>query len=367
MSETTSIQNHLNRKPFIGLSSAEIAAYVELKGFRTFHAKQLFAWVYQRQIETFSLMSDIPKELRQQLSSDFTLRYYTSFDSSVSADGKTKKHIFITEDGMGIEVVVLRDKSGRMSFCISSQIGCAVGCVYCATGARGLARNLRSGGIVNQVLSLERLYGKPDSILFMGMGEPLLNYDEVLKSIGLLMESGFSSRRITVSTCGIVKKIYDLADSGLRPRLAVSIGSVFEKKRKAIIPLSPENSLTRLKKAIQHYHEKTKRRVTLEYTLMSGINDSEEDATALARFARDANAHINIIRYNRNRPRKVQAPPLQAFALQTFQTPTAGRIMAFRQILSDSGVSVSERYRRGNDIAAACGQLVWYTLSENGT
>ena len=306
-------------------------------------------------------MSDIPLGLRQQLSADFTLRYFTTHDSIVSSDMKTQKHVFLTEDNTGIEVVVLRDESNRMSFCISSQIGCSVGCTYCATGARGFSRNLSAGEIVNQVLSLERLHGRPDSILFMGMGEPLLNYNEVVRGIELLIDTGFSPRRITVSTCGIVKKIYELAGSGLKPRLAVSIGSAFEKKRKIIIPLSSENSLPRLKKAIRHYHEKTRRRVTLEYTVIAGINDTKEDAAALARFALDVHAHVNIIRYNR-----IDSGALQSKLpfLHVYKTPTGGRTSAFTLILSEFGVCVSERYRRGNDIAAACGQLIWHSPSE---
>ncbi len=354
---------------FIGMSKAEITGYVLSRGFRAFHANQLFAWVYQRQIDDFSLMSDIPRKLRENLSTDFSLHYYTPCASSSSADGSTTKHVFMTDDRTGIEVVVLRAGNARTSFCISSQLGCAVGCSYCATGAAGYIRNLSAGEVVNQVLSLERLHGKPDSILYMGMGEPLLNYDAVLKSIGLLIDAGFSSRRITISTCGIVKRIYDLARSGLRPRLAVSIGSVFEKKRKTIVPLSSENSLSRLKQALQFYRETTKRRVTFEYTLMAGINDSEEDAVALARFARDVNAHVNIIRYNRTNHREarreIQEADLQLPRLQKprIQTPVSGQVAIFRQILSSSGVQVSERYRRGNDIAAACGQLVWHPLS----
>jgi len=356
------------------MSRAEISEYILLKGFRAFHANQLFTWVYQKQTDNFSSMSDIPLNLRENLSVDFSLGYYTPFKTSTSADESTTKQVFITEDKEGIEVVVLRDKDSRTSFCISSQIGCGVGCSYCTTGAMGCIRNLSAGEIVNQVLSLERLHGKPDSILYMGMGEPLLNYDEVLKSIGLLIDAGFSPRRITVSTCGIVKRIYDLARSGLRPRLAVSIGSVFEEKRKKVIPLSPENSLSRLKQAVQFYREMTKRRITFEYTLMAGINDHEEDAVTLARLARDVNAHVNIIRYNREVSREtlrdIQGPDILPPHLKApyllkshLQTPVSGKVAAFKQILSSSGVRVSERYRRGSDIAAACGQLVPHSIA----
>jgi 23S rRNA (adenine2503-C2)-methyltransferase len=370
MSETK-LQKTTQPIPLIGMTAAEITAYVEANGFRAFHAKQIFTWVYKRRIESFAGMTDIPQELRKRIAADFILTYYSPLNSFRSADGATEKHVFGIEDGMGIEVVVLRDKNSRISFCISSQIGCAFGCAYCTTGALGFVRNLSAGEIVNQVLSLERLRGRPDSILFMGMGEPLANYNSVLKSIGILIEAGFSQRRITVSTCGIVKKIYDLAASGLRPRLAVSIGSVFEEKRKKIIPLSVDNSLVDLKKAITNYHEKTGRRVTLEYTLMEGINDTRDDAAALARFAGDVHAHVNIIRYNRSPLFRSQSPPPKTQSVElhnhTFQSPRTDTVTVFRQLLSASGVRVSERYRRGNDIAAACGQLVWHSLSEDDT
>ena len=179
----------------------------------------------------------------------------------------------------------------------------------------------------------------------MGMGEPLLNYNNVTRAIELLQSAHIGAKKITVSTCGIVKKIYDLGLSGLRPRLAVSIGSAIEEKRKKIIPLSKDNDLQSLKKAIRFYRETTKRRVSIEYTLVRGINDAVSDARALAAFAKHTGAHVNIIRFN----------PVAGTDLSVPEKGTAGKV---KRILKESGIEVSERYRRGTDINAACGQLV---------
>jgi len=349
----------------IGLSETELETYVQKKGFRKFHGRQIFQWIYRKYADNFRLMTDVPEELRGHLNRHFPLSYYTPYTSQWSGDRDTVKYVFLTGEDTGIEVVVLTDKNSRTTFCLSSQIGCTVCCIYCATGKSRFIRNLEAGEIINQVLSLIKIHSMPDSILFMGMGEPLLNYDEVLKSVHLLNSMGFSTRKITVSTCGIVKGIYDLADSGVRPRLAVSLGSALEEKRKQVIPLAQNESLSRLREALGYYREKTGRRITLEYTLMDGINDTPADAASLSQFAKATGSHVNIIRYNPQGPLRKGSEPA---ALQWSNSLIAGRqdiippppqkILAFKRILSKSGIRVTERYRRGNDINAACGQLV---------
>lgn len=329
----------------IGLREKEIRALIEKLGYPPFHGTQVFNWIYHRFPGSFLEMTDLPKKLRYILNKNFTLNYFQYSDRIISRDGHTIKYKFPLSDSTGIESVTMKDRNGRISFCISSQCGCEVGCLYCTTGTMGLVRNLTSSEIVNQILCMTNQNGKPDSILFMGMGEPLLNYDNLLDAMALLKEIGYGVRRITISTCGIVKNIYRLANSGYNPRLAVSIGSAIEEKRKLLIP-GIKTPLEELKEAIKYYRKKTGRRVTIEYTIIKEINDSEEDARALANFASETKSHVNIIRFNRSENKR-------------FEAPTHKKIDRFKKILIHKGIEVSERYRRGNDISAACGQLIW--------
>lgn len=351
----------------IGKTEEELIRYVEDRGFRNFHGKQIFKWIYDKFVDDFSSMTDLPTRLRECLKSDFVLRYYIPIKSLASRKRDAIKYIFRTEDGIDIENVILSDRGGRTSFCISSQIGCPVGCIYCATGLIGFIRNLRGEEIINEVVSLEKIHGKPDSILFMGMGEPLLNYREVIKAVSFFEHIGFGPRKITISTIGIPGKIRELATGELRPRLAVSIGSPFEEKRRKIIPFARLHTLAQLKDALKYYHRKTKRRVTLEYTLIGGINDSLEEASALCEIARELDAHVNIIRYNQ--PPAMSRVGLNLISPGAITTPGAGippgavpspkKVAGFRSVLEDAGIKVTERFRRGLDIGAACGQLVF--------
>lgn len=339
-----SFQSRSNTKNIIGMSEEELKLYCREHGYREFHGSQIFRWIYFHLPDDFDKMSDLPESLRIQLKQDFVLHYYRSHRELISAKKDAKKYSFIVDGKNTLEAVALVDTSGRTSFCISSQIGCPVGCLFCATGKVGFFRNLTSEEIINEVLSLQKLHKRPDSILFMGMGEPLLNYNPVVKTIERLHDLGFGHRKITVSTCGIVEGIKKLAVSGLRPRLALSIGSALEEKRRKIVPIACKNSLLHLKKAIISYREKTGRRVSLEYTLIKGLNDTNEDAIALSDFTKSTKTHVNIIRYN----------PVEKIELSTPETQT---VQMFKNILLSKGVEVSERYRRGRDIEAACGQL----------
>jgi 23S rRNA (adenine2503-C2)-methyltransferase len=332
------------KKSIIGMTGAEIKHYCLEHGYRTFHGTQVFTWVYDRFAENFDEMTDLPLSLRNLLNEEFLLDYFKPIKTVYSGDGTAVKYSFPL-DKTCIETVVLTDRNGRTSFCISSQTGCPAGCIFCATGRIGLIRNLTKDEIINEIYSLIKLHKRPDSILFMGMGEPLLNYSNVKNTIKMLHDASIGFRKITVSTCGIVKKIHDLAMSGLRPRLAVSLGSAIDEKRKKLIPLSKYNDLKALKKAIIFYREKTKRRVSIEYTIIKDVNDTTKDAHALADFAKQTGAHVNVIRFN----------PVDGIDLSA---PRAGKVNQFKTLLKDRGIEVSERYRRGADIQAACGQLV---------
>jgi len=334
----------MGKNNIIGITEDQLKQFCKDRDFKDFHGTQIFQWIYHRYAESFSDMTDIPTALRRDLEALFSIEYLKHYSRTVSRHGDTIKYGFVLKDGRKIESVALVDKNGRTSFCLSSQIGCSVGCVYCATGRIGLIRNLSSEEIVSQTLTLCRLHGKPQSILFMGMGEPLLNYNSVTRAIALLQSAGFGPRKITISTCGILKKIRALAQSGLNVRLAVSIGSAIEEKRSRLIPRSKADSLPGLRKALIFYRQHTKRRVSLEYTLIAGVNDTQEDAEALARFAMQTKSHVNLIRYN----------PVKSRGLAI---PDNTSVRRFTGLLKGHGIEVSERYKRGQDISAACGQL----------
>lgn len=333
-----------HKKNIIGMSYQDLRNYCSERGYQPFRATQLFNWIYLKHCDDFSRMSNLPLALRQELKKDFRLEFFIPAKKLCSSNNDTVKYCFWAGDGHVIESVVLWDNKGRVSFCISSQLGCAVKCIYCATGKQGLIRNLNGGEIVNQVISLTRLHGSSDSILYMGMGEPLLNYQEFTRSILLLREMGTGWKKITVSTCGIIDNIYRLANSGMRPRLAVSMGSPIQEKRNRLIPGMKNQGLDRLKKAILFYREKTRRRVSLEYTYMKGVNDTLDEAAALAAYARATRSHINLISFN-------PVPGMDKAA------PEREKMEQFKKIIKQQGVEVSERYSRGSEIAAGCGQL----------
>ncbi len=349
------------KKNIVGLTIEDLREFCARNNFPEFHGNQVFKWVYEKGESNFDSMTDLPERLRHILKKHFTVTYLKvkkKKTSEKSMKGKnslpasdrkrserTVKYDFILKDRKEIESVFLQDASKRVTFCISSQVGCPVGCIYCATGKMGLRRNLTAEEIVNQVLTLAKLESRPKNIVFMGMGEPLLNFDNLVKSIKILNQMNIGHRRITVSTCGIVKGIYSLADSGLDTKLAVSLGSGIEKKRKLLIPYSKTHSIEELLRALKYYREKTKRRVTVEYTLIKNLNDTLDDARALVDFAKKIKAHVNIIRYN----------PIPDSKLIK---PDSKTVKDFKNFLIKNRITVTERFRRGNEIKAACGQLI---------
>jgi 23S rRNA (adenine2503-C2)-methyltransferase len=332
------------KKNIIGMNEEELKGYCRTLGFRDYHGKQIFNWIYKKFPSNFQEMTDISLELRKYLDESFSLEYLPYSEKYTSIKEDATKYCFRLADDVSFESVALRGVNNRTSFCISSQAGCPIGCIYCATGKMGFLRNLLHYEIIGQVLAMMRLHPKPNSILFMGMGEPLLNLENVSKSILLLNAIGINSRKIIISTCGPINAIYRLAKMGLSVRLAVSIGSAIEEKRKKIIPIANKNSLMSLHKALIFYRDSTKRRVSIEYTIIQDLNDTEEDADALALYAKTAHAHVNLIRFN----------PVRASGLKE---PDYRTIRRFKDRLRYSGVEVTERFRKGRDISAACGQL----------
>jgi len=341
----------------IGRTTEEIRALVgEATGLPAYRGSQVAEWLYRRPLPEqgggfaadFLAMTDLPKEARIALSEKFDgPPLLLTQKQEDPRDGTVKALARLTDGGHPIECVLLPDEK-RVSVCLSTQAGCPMACAFCATGTQGLTRNLSAGEIVAQFLLLQSLSPRRIShIVLMGMGEPLLNYDAVLKAIRILnAECGLAMRHITLSTVGIVPNIEKLADENLQITLAVSLHAPNDALRTRLVPVNKTYPLDRLMAACRRYAEHTGRRLTFEYVLLRGVNDEPEHARELARLIRGMPAAVNVIPYN---PTSVAEP---------FGRPEAARIAAFRKVLEDAGVVVTQRKERGRQIAAACGQLV---------
>ena len=291
-------------------------------------------------------MSDLSKELRADLSRRASVYSCKTDEVLHSADG-TKKIRVSLPDGLCVEAVCLADKEGRRTACLSCQVGCQMGCTFCLTGKLGFARNLSASEIVQQFLLLEKEAGAISNVVFMGMGEPLLNISEVQKAIWILTDKhgkALSPRRITLSTCGLVDGIRNLADSGCRVRLAVSLTVADQALREKLMPAAKANPLPQLKDALLYFCAKTGKRVTLEAVLLHGVNTNQESAQKLARFTAGLNCYVNLIPWNH-----VENFP--------FATPSKRECETFLQSLDKLGVKAYLRLKKGSDICGACGQL----------
>lgn len=338
-----------------GCLEDELIVICQEMGLKRFRASQLFQWVQQKAVRTWEEMKNIGKGDRQTLSSRLHLYPLERVREQRSADG-TRKYLFRLEDGELIECVLMdyaRNKSrDRHTVCVSTQVGCAVGCAFCATGLEGLRRNLSVAEIVSQVLDITYYLRQEDpdfqvtNIVFMGMGEPLLNYDQVLQAIQLLNhEQGLNigMRRMTISTCGVVPRILQLAKDNPQVGLAVSLHAARDEVRNDLIPMNHRYPLTQLMDACQEYTRITHRRITFEVAL-TAENAKPEEAEALARLLKGQLGHVNLI-------------PVNPVAGTGMKRPNPELVRRFAQVLEDAGISVSSREERGADIDAACGQL----------
>lgn len=337
------LQEPQGKIPLAGLLPEEL---VQLSGVQpAFRGKQLFKWIASG-VTSFSEMQNLPKSLRQQLEEDCCIRSSFVSKKLEDPDGTVKLQITL-HDGKCVETVLLTDKDGRKTACVSCQVGCGMACAFCQTGRLGFSRNLESSEIVEQFQFLEEAVGKLDNIVFMGMGEPLLNLPAIRKAVAVLTHSegrNLSGRRITLSTCGIISGIYDLADNGPALRLAVSLTTADEELRQQLMPITGGNPLPELKEAISYYIKKTGRRCTLEAALLSGQNTGRESARQLIEFTRNLNCHVNLIPWN----------PVEGLP---FHEPSAKECKDFIRQLENAGVNVTLRHRRGRKIGGACGQL----------
>ena len=326
-----------------GLLPEELFSYLNLD--KKFRAKQIFKWIADG-ARTFDAMTNLPLPERAKLAETATLFSTRVAQTLRDPDGTVKLQIELA-DGCAVETVLLTDAAGRKTACVSCQVGCPMNCAFCQTGHIGYARNLSAGEIVEQFYHLEDAVGKLDNIVFMGMGEPMLNLDAIRKAVALLCNPegrALSRRRITLSTSGIVAGIRDLADNGPDIRLAVSLTTASVALRTELMPVTKANPLPALKEAIGYFAEKTGKRVTLEAALMGGVNTKESDAKEMADFARGLNVHINLIPWN----------PVETLP---FRTPTQTETRAFLGMLERYGLNVTLRTRRGEKIGGACGQL----------
>lgn len=326
-----------------GLMPEEICGKLGLK--QSFRGKQIFQWI-GKGAESFDEMSNLSVQLREELKRKAVLRSTSVSKVLKDPDGTIKLQISLS-DGLAVETVLLTDRENRKTACVSCQVGCAMKCAFCQTGALGLARNLSAGEIVEQFLHLEKHAGTLDNIVFMGMGEPMMNLPNVRKAIEILTNKdgrGLSGRRITLSTSGVIKGIYDLADNGPAIRLAVSLTTADVDLREKIMPISRANPLPELRKAIEYFTQKTGKRVTLEAALLHDTNTSIESATNMINFARNLDVHLNLIPWN----------PVEGLP---FSEPSGKECKNFVYHLEKAGLNVTLRTRRGREIGGACGQL----------
>jgi 23S rRNA (adenine2503-C2)-methyltransferase len=337
------------RPSFYGLTRPELARLLAEQSEPPYRADQLFAWVYRRHIRDPRHMTDLPGELRERLEHNFDLERARGESVFSTADGSTHKFVLTLADGARVESVSMRTDR-RLTFCLSSQVGCALKCAFCATGLMGLKRNLRAEEIVAQVLAMGEHHRWEDdrfNLVFMGMGEPLANYDAVLRAIRILHDErglNLGARRITVSTSGLVPQIERLATEDLALGLAVSLHATTDARRDELVPVNKRWPIRTLLDAAAAYGRAVGRRVTLEYTLLAGVNDTQEDAERLAAFARDLPSKINLIPYN-------PVPGLD------WQRPSRESVQRFADWLYPRAPAVTIRHTLGGEIWAACGQL----------
>ena len=332
-----------------GCDRTEMEAAVAALGVPRFRGRQIFHWVHQRGVTNFTEMTNLPRDLRARLAESFTIATPVLDARQTSIDG-TSKFLLRLEDGRHIESVFIPDTPAQ-TFCVSTQVGCAMACAFCLTGQMGLTRNLSAGEIAGQVRVLAHatgLAGTAFNIVLMGMGEPLHNYDATMKALRVLAdEEGLAvhPRRVTLSTVGVLPALERLASEPLMPNLAISLHGTTEAQRDALVPINRKYGLDELMAACRKFPVRRHSRITFEYVMLDGVNDTPDDARRLVRLLGGMKAKVNLL-------------PLNEAAGIPFRRPSDERVNAFAKILADRDVVVSVRKSRGRDIRAACGQLI---------
>lgn len=330
------------------LNPKELEAFIASFGKERYRTIQVLKWLYKKGVHSIDEMTDLSKRFRQKLSQVSTLSTLTPIHLEQAVDG-TKKFLFQLADGNRIESVLIPDK-GRLTLCISTQMGCALGCRFCLTGENGLKRNLAVSEILNQILAVRETL--PDqaaitNVVLMGMGEPLENYKNTLTAINLMIHPEafkFSSRRVTLSTAGLLPELERLAQEKIAFRLAISLNASNEETRSQLMPINRHSPLKKILEVCRHFPLRPRTRITFEYVLVDGINDSPQDAKRLLKVLKGIPAKINLIPLN-------EAPEIP------FKRPSEERVRQFQQVLMDGGLTAIVRISKGVGISAACGQL----------
>lgn len=330
------------------LTIDQLVLWLESKDLEPYRAVQILKWIYLRQADTFDIMTDVGKEIRELLSRHFSIALLEKARIETSQDG-SKKYLFKLNDGKYVESVLIPEKD-HYTLCISSQVGCAQGCRFCLTARGGFVRNLTRGEIINQVRDVSKCLDdskRLTNIVLMGMGEPLANYSNVVSAVNTITDSdtglGFSSRRLTISTAGLTPKLSDLGRD-TTVNLAISLNATDNKSRNMLMPINRKYPLEKLLDACAEYPLKPRRKITFEYILIKGVNDSIKDAKRLVKLLRPIRAKINLI-------------PFNAYEGSEFNRPEESVIRNFKEVLNQNNYTAIIRHSKGQDISAACGQL----------
>ena len=316
-------------------------------GEKSFRSKQIYSWLHEKLVDSFEEMTNLSKALREKLEQSYEIRKVSMLERQVSALDGTNKFLFELYDGNVVESVLMRYKHGN-SVCISSQVGCRMGCRFCASTLDGLERNLTPSEMLGQIYEIQKISGeRVSNIVIMGTGEPLDNYENFVTFIHMISDEhglNISQRNITVSTCGIIPNMKKLAEENFQITLALSLHGSNQEKRKKLMPVANKYELTDVLEACDYYFKKTGRRITIEYSLVHGVNDTEEDAEELIRILKPRNCHLNLI-------------PVNPIKERDFEKPTRQHAEKFKNKLEKNGINVTIRREMGSDIDGACGQL----------
>lgn len=335
------------KRDLLSLNVEEIENYILNIGEKKFRAVQIFNWLHQKNITNIDLMTNISENLKQKLKEDFVLNCVKMTEKFTSKQDNTTKYLFEIQNNNIIESVLMKYSYGN-AVCVSSQAGCKMGCSFCASAIEGLERNLTAGEIASQIYEIQKDSGeRVSNVVIMGSGEPFDNYENVIQFINIINSSqgiNIGQRHITVSTCGIVDKIYDLSELKLQITLAISLHAPNDEIRKRIMPVANKYSIQDLIKSAKYYAEKTKRRVTYEYALISGINDSKQCALELSSRLKGSLCHVNLI-------------PVNDVKEKSYIKSSDDVIKNFAEILTKNNIETTIRRKLGSDINAACGQL----------
>lgn len=332
----------MEKVDILSLTFEELSEKILEMGEKKFRAKQIFDWLHIKKVADFEQMSNLSAQFRGELSEKFCVKQPKIKKRLVSGIDNTVKYLYGLSDGEAVESVLMDYKHGA-ALCVSTQVGCKMGCKFCASTLAGWVRNLEPSEMLGQMYESERDSGKTlDSVVLMGIGEPLDNFDNVMKFLKILDESGFSLRRVSLSTCGVVDRIYELAKLKLGVTLSVSLHAATDEKRSEIMPINKKYPLKTLMKACDDYFAATGRRISFEYSLIEGVNDDESSAKELISLLGGKNCHINLIPINEVRERGFRKSPY---------------VERFQRLLTNAGMNATVRRTLGADINAACGQL----------